>query len=118
VTGCSYAPMDGFRRSQGTGLARTPGSGDLAGAGLGEARKPACSPADPADHVLASGTEDPDHAQRVNGEPRSALYVCGEPLPMSLRGNRARLAALVELGIERVGLDTSARWPGFVPADA
>jgi hypothetical protein len=37
---------------------------------------------------------------------------------MSLRGNRARLAALVELGIERVGLDTSARWPGFVPTDA
>jgi phytoene/squalene synthetase len=38
-------------------------------------------------------------------ERRFALYVSDKPLPLSLRGNRARLAALVELGIDRVGRD-------------
>ncbi|UJW33865.1 hypothetical protein L3Q67_08910 [Saccharothrix sp. AJ9571] len=39
-------------------------------------------------------------------ERRFALYLCERPLPLSLRGNRARLADLVELGIERTGLLT------------
>jgi hypothetical protein len=112
------APMDGFRRSQGVGPARTPGSGDLPVPVSARLQNQRALRPDLVDHVLASGTADPDHAQRENGEPRFALYVCGEPLPMSLRGNRALLAAPVELGIERVGLDTSARWPGFVPTDA
>ncbi len=38
-------------------------------------------------------------------ERRIALYTCAQPLTLSMRGNRAHLATLVEAGITRAGLD-------------
>ena len=38
-------------------------------------------------------------------ERRIALYTCALPLTLSMRGNRAHLATLVEAGITRTGLD-------------